>query len=67
MKAISMTARSGHEESLSDRLDLHRLLRAFPQLRADESIVATRMRSARSQYGSAGGLGPGVAPAATGG
>ena len=45
MKAISMTARIGHEKGLSDRLNLHRLLRAFPQLRADESIVAARMRA----------------------
>jgi hypothetical protein len=45
IKAISMTARSGQEKGLSDRLDLHRLLRAFPELRVDEGSVAERMRA----------------------
>ncbi len=45
MKAISMTARGGQEKGLSDRLDLHRLLRAFPDLRIDEGVVAERMRA----------------------
>jgi hypothetical protein len=45
MKAISMTARGGQEKGLSDRLDLHRLLRAFPDLRIDEGAVAERMRA----------------------
>jgi hypothetical protein len=45
MKAISMTARGGQEKGLSDRLDLHRLLRAFPELRLDEGIVADKMRA----------------------
>jgi hypothetical protein len=37
MKAIS--------KGLSDRLDLHRLLRAFPELRIDEGVVAEKMRA----------------------
>jgi hypothetical protein len=45
MKAISMTARAGQEKGLSDRLDLHRLLRSFPDLRFDEGVVAERMRA----------------------
>jgi hypothetical protein len=45
MKAISMTARGGQEKGLSDRLDLHRLLRAFPDLRTDEGVVAERLHA----------------------
>jgi hypothetical protein len=45
MKAISMTARGGQENGLSDRLDLHRLLRTVPDLRIDEGLVAERMRA----------------------
>jgi hypothetical protein len=45
MKAISMTSRGGQEKGLSDRLDLHRLLRAFPELRIDEGVVAEKMRA----------------------
>jgi hypothetical protein len=45
MKAISMSARGGQEKGLSDRLDLHRLLRAFPELRIDEGVVAEKMRA----------------------
>jgi len=45
MKAISMTARGGQEKGLSDRLDLHRLLRAFPGLRTDEGVIADKMRA----------------------
>jgi hypothetical protein len=45
MKALSMTARGGQEKGLSDRLDLHRLVRAFPDLRIDEGVVAERMRA----------------------
>ena len=39
MKASAAAARSGQEKSLSDRLDLTRLLRTFPELR-DEAQIA---------------------------
>lgn len=39
MKAISVVARQGREKELSDRLDLARLLRAFPDLANNENIV----------------------------
>lgn len=45
MKAISMTARSKPEKRLSDRLDLHRLLRALPELGADVNTVTARLRA----------------------
>lgn len=45
MKAISMVARGGQEKGLSDRLDLHRLLRAFPEHRLNEGVVADKMRA----------------------
>lgn len=45
MKAISVAARSGQEKGLSDRLDLHRLLRALPELRAEEGPVADKLRA----------------------
>lgn len=43
MKAIAMAARKGQEKGLSDRLDLHRLLRAFPELRAEDGPVPERL------------------------
>jgi hypothetical protein len=43
MKAISLAARKGHEKGLSDRLDLHRLLRAFPELRSEDGPVPARL------------------------
>lgn len=39
MKASAIAARSGREKGLSDRLDLTRLLRAFPELRAASLIT----------------------------
>jgi len=45
MKAISLTRRKRHEKGLSDRLDLYRLLRALPELRAEDGVVADRMRA----------------------
>jgi len=39
LKAIAIAGRSGHEKALSDRLDLHRLLRTFPELRAEDGPV----------------------------
>ena len=44
MKAISMAARAGHEKGLSDKLDLYRLVRAFPDLRRNHHQVTARMR-----------------------
>jgi len=41
----SIAARRGREKELSDRLDLHRLLRVFPGLRSDEGEVAERLRA----------------------
>jgi hypothetical protein len=43
MKAIAIAARKGQEKELSDRLDLHRLLRAFPDLRAESGPVPARL------------------------
>jgi hypothetical protein len=43
MKAIAIAARKGQEKGLSDRLDLHRLLRAFPDLRAENGPVPARL------------------------
>jgi hypothetical protein len=43
MKSIAIAARQGQEKGLSDRLDLHRLLRAFPELRAESGPVPTRL------------------------
>jgi hypothetical protein len=45
MKALSMSDRRGREKGISDRLDLHRLLHAFPDLRTDEGRVADRLRA----------------------
>ncbi len=44
MKVTSTTARRGREKGLSDRLDVHRLLNAFPHLRVEEGPVAERLR-----------------------
>ena len=43
LKAIAIAGRSGHEKALSDRLDLHRLLRAVPELRAEDGPVPARL------------------------
>jgi hypothetical protein len=45
MKAISLSNRPARDKGLSDRLDLHRLLHAFPALRSDEGLVAERLRA----------------------
>jgi hypothetical protein len=45
MKAISLARRKRHEKGLSDRLDLYRLLRALPELRAEDGVVVDRMRA----------------------
>lgn len=45
LKAIAIAARSGHEKALSDRLDLHRLLRTFPELRAEDGPIPLRLRA----------------------
>ena len=44
LKVQSIAARKGREKELSDRLDLHRLLRVFPDLRADDGEVTARLR-----------------------
>jgi hypothetical protein len=43
MKSIAIAARKGQEKGLSDRLDLHRLLRAFPDLRGENGPVPARL------------------------
>ena len=45
MKVLSMVARKDREKGLSDRLDVHRLLRAFPELRTDTGDVTSRLRA----------------------
>jgi hypothetical protein len=44
MKARSLAARRNREKGLSDRLDLHRLLNAHPELRAPVGLVADMLR-----------------------
>jgi hypothetical protein len=43
MKAIAIAARKGQEKGLSDRLDLHRLLRAFPDLGKENGPIPARL------------------------
>jgi hypothetical protein len=43
LKAMAVAGRKGHEKGLSDRLDLHRLLRTFPELRAEDGLVPLRL------------------------
>lgn len=43
MKAMSMVARKDREKGLSDRLDLHRLLRAIPEIRTERGAVFERL------------------------
>jgi hypothetical protein len=45
LKAIGRVARKGQEKGLSDTLDLYRLLRAFPELRAETGPVPARLRA----------------------
>lgn len=45
LKAIAAAERVAQEKGLSDRLDLARLLRTFPALRAEEGEVADRLRA----------------------
>jgi hypothetical protein len=45
MKAISAAERAMKEKGLSDRLDLTRLLRAFPHLKSEDGAVSERLRS----------------------
>jgi hypothetical protein len=45
MKVLSIVARRGKEKAVSDRLDLHRLLRAFPAMREEDGEVAGRLRA----------------------
>jgi hypothetical protein len=45
MKVLSIDARRGKEKGISDRLDLHRLLRAFPALREQDGEVTDRLRA----------------------
>jgi hypothetical protein len=48
LKAIAIAARSGHEKGLSDRLDLHRLLRTFPELRTENGPVPLCLSARRA-------------------
>jgi hypothetical protein len=43
LKVISIAARRGREKELSDRLDAIRLLRTFPDLKAEEGAVRDRL------------------------
>jgi hypothetical protein len=45
MKVLSVDARRGREKGISDRLDLHRLLRVFPALRDEAGEVVERLRA----------------------
>ena len=43
LKAMAVAGRKSHEKALSDRLDLHRQLRTFPELRAEDGLVPLRL------------------------
>ena len=43
-RAIAVTARPGEEKSLTDQVDLHRLVTAFPSLEVEPSAVTERLR-----------------------
>ncbi len=43
MKSRALAARRNREKGLSDRLDLHRLLNAHPELREPDGVVARRL------------------------
>lgn len=45
MKVLSVDARRGREKGISDRLDLHRLLRVFPTLREGTGVVAEKLQT----------------------
>lgn len=44
LKVLSITARRGREKELSDRLDVVRLLRTFPELKTEAGAVLDRLR-----------------------
>jgi hypothetical protein len=44
-KVLSMVERGGKEKGISDRLDVHRLLNTFADLREDDGVVASRLQS----------------------
>lgn len=43
MKVVSAAHRRGAEKGLSDRLDVHRLLNAFPELRSETGVIADKI------------------------
>ncbi len=45
MKVVSLAERQHREKGLSDRLDLHRLLNAFPEFRGKHKVVSDRLRA----------------------
>lgn len=47
-KVISLAARSGREKELSDRLDVVRLLRTFPDLKTQDGSVRDRLVEVRA-------------------
>jgi hypothetical protein len=46
LKLVSFVARRHTDKGISDRLDLHRMLLAFPEFRSRASAVSTRLRDA---------------------
>ncbi|HEX7668175.1 MAG TPA: hypothetical protein VF395_01260 [Polyangiaceae bacterium] len=48
MKVVAIAARSGREKELSDRLDVVRLLRTFPELKTRDGSVRTRLGELRA-------------------
>ena len=48
LKVISIAARGRKEKGLSDRLDVHRLLNAFEELREEGGAVTLRLRSVQA-------------------
>jgi len=48
---LSENGRAGHEKALSDRLDLHRLLRTFPELRAEDGAVPALLSAMAADTG----------------
>ncbi len=43
LPVVAVAGRKGHEKALSDRLDLHRLLRTFPELPVEDGPVPLRL------------------------
>jgi hypothetical protein len=48
LKLRAMIVREGTDKGISDKLDIHRMLLAFPEFRSDEGAVAAILRAQRA-------------------